>query len=58
VFTTTVNLVPLRTDLEPARRDDGLGAKVRLAVLVVHEPEAVPPLDADRLGVTAHGGRS
>jgi hypothetical protein len=40
VFTATVHLVPLRADLEPARRNWRLRALGGLAILVIDEAEA------------------
>ncbi|MGD0810005.1 MAG: hypothetical protein ABSA91_09905 [Acidimicrobiales bacterium] len=45
--TATVHLVPLRADLEPARRDGRLGAIVRLAVLVIDEAVAPATVNGD-----------
>ncbi len=47
MFTTTVDLVPLRADLEPARRDRRLLALCRLAMLVVDEAEAPTTVNGD-----------
>jgi hypothetical protein len=47
VLATTVDLVPLRADLEPARRDGGLGALGGLAMLVIDEAEASATVNGD-----------
>jgi hypothetical protein len=47
VFTATVHLVPLRPDLEPARRDRRLRAAGGLAVIVVTEAKAPATVNGD-----------
>jgi len=45
VLATTVDLVPLRSDLEPTRRNERLGAAGGLALRVVDEAEAPGTVD-------------
>jgi hypothetical protein len=54
VLATTVDLVPLRADLEPARRDGWLRALGGLAMFVVDEAETPATVNGDsaRLGGT------
>jgi hypothetical protein len=47
VFTATVHLVPLRADLEPARRDGRLRVVLGLAVLVIDKAEAPATVNGD-----------
>ena len=47
VLGTTVHLVPLRADLEPARRDRRLRAVLGLAVLVINKAVAPATVDGD-----------
>jgi hypothetical protein len=47
VSATTVHLVPLRTDLEPARRDGMLRAVLGLAMLVIDKAVAPAAVDGD-----------
>jgi hypothetical protein len=47
VLAATVHLVPLRADLEPARRDGRLRALGGLAILVIDKAEAPATVDGD-----------
>jgi hypothetical protein len=47
VLATTVHFVPLRADLEPARRNWRLRALGGFAVLVIDEAEALATVNGD-----------